>query len=94
MKLQLPKAQSQSHLSKRQVVTSTMFKEEKVDHASLRQQNELLLDESITCTEREDYLKMLDGFPNLFAKSYSQVHQVNLVEHKIDLKPQSKPVVQ
>ena len=53
--------------------TSTTFKEEEVDHASLRQQNELLLDESITGTEREDYLKMLDGFPNLFANSYSQV---------------------
>ena len=65
-----------------------MFKEEKVDHASLRQQNELLLDESITGTEREDYLKMLDGFPNLFANSYSQVRQVTLVEHKIDLKSQ------
>ena len=71
-----------------------MFKEEKVDHASLRQQNELLLYESIIGTKREDYLKMLDGFPNLFANSYSQVRQVTLMEHKIDLKPQSKPVVQ
>ena len=44
-----------------------MFKVEKVDHASLHQQNELLLDESIISTEREDYLKVLDGFPNLFA---------------------------
>ena len=37
---------------------------------------------------------MLDGFPNLFTNSYSQVRQVTLLEHKIDLKPQSKPVVQ
>ena len=71
-----------------------MFKEEKVNHTSLCQQNELLLDESIIGIEREDYLKMLDGFPNLLANSYSLVCQVTLVEHKIDLKPQSKPMVQ
>jgi len=61
----------------------------KQEDVSLRQQNEKLLDDSITGIERENYLQMLDGFPNLFVNSYSQVRQVTLVEHKIDLNPKA-----
>lgn len=56
--------------------------------------NVKMLSSSLTIEEKKEYLNMLDEFPGLFANSYKELKGIEVVQHHIELKPGSKPVVQ
>ena len=61
-------------------------------------QNEEMLDGMLSKTlsweEIHEYKCMLQKFPGLFAKDYTDVKGVDAIQHKIDLKPQATPKAQ
>ena len=53
-----------------------------------------MLSTDLTADEEEEYLTMLKKYPNLFITDYSQIIGVTAIEHRIELKPGTKPVTQ
>ncbi|MCO5613508.1 hypothetical protein L7F22_067785 [Adiantum nelumboides] len=53
-----------------------------------------MLSKNLTQEERVDYKQMLQKFPNLFVKDYINVRGVDIVQHQIELKPESQPRAQ
>ncbi|MCO5610553.1 hypothetical protein L7F22_064792 [Adiantum nelumboides] len=53
-----------------------------------------MLSETLTQGERVEYNQMLQKFPNLFVKDYINVRGVDIVQHQIELKPESQPRAQ
>ena len=48
----------------------------------------------LTIEEERNYLTMLSKFPKLFITDYTQIVGVDAIEHRIELKPATKPVAQ
>ena len=53
-----------------------------------------MLSKTLSWEERHEYICMLQKFPRLFAKDYTDVRGVDIIQHKIDLKPQATPKAQ
>ncbi|MCO5586505.1 hypothetical protein L7F22_040445 [Adiantum nelumboides] len=53
-----------------------------------------MLSKNLTQEERVEYKQMLQKFPNLFVKEYINVRGVDIVQHQIELKPESQPRAQ
>ena len=53
-----------------------------------------MLSKTLSWEERHEYICMLQKFPRLFAKDYTDVRGVDVIQHKIDLKPQATPKAQ
>ncbi|MCO5567404.1 hypothetical protein L7F22_021094 [Adiantum nelumboides] len=53
-----------------------------------------MLSKTLTQEERVEYKQMLQKFPNLFVKDYINVRGVDIVQHQIELKPESQPQAQ
>ncbi|MCO5567827.1 hypothetical protein L7F22_021523 [Adiantum nelumboides] len=53
-----------------------------------------MLSKNLTQEERMEYKQMLQKFPNLFVKDYINVRGVDIVQHQIELKPESQPRAQ
>ncbi|MCO5551646.1 hypothetical protein L7F22_005150 [Adiantum nelumboides] len=53
-----------------------------------------MLSKTLTQGERVEYKQMLLDFPNLFVKDYINVRGVDIVQHQIELKPESQPRAQ
>ncbi|MCO5596440.1 hypothetical protein L7F22_050503 [Adiantum nelumboides] len=53
-----------------------------------------MLSKNLTQEERVEYKQMLQKFPNLFVKDYINVRGVDIVQHQIELKPESQPRAQ
>ncbi|MCO5599976.1 hypothetical protein L7F22_054083 [Adiantum nelumboides] len=49
-----------------------------------------MLSKNLTQEERVEYKQMLQKFPNLFVKDYINVRGVDIVQHQIELKPESQ----
>ncbi|MCO5612817.1 hypothetical protein L7F22_067088 [Adiantum nelumboides] len=49
-----------------------------------------MLSKTLTQGERVEYKQMLQKFPNLFVKDYINVRGVDIVQHQIELKPESQ----
>ena len=48
----------------------------------------------LTNEERAEYIAMLKRYPNMFITDYLQIKGVTVIEHKIELRPEAKPVAQ
>ncbi|MCO5595847.1 hypothetical protein L7F22_049898 [Adiantum nelumboides] len=53
-----------------------------------------MLSKNLTQEERMECKQMLQKFPNLFVKDYINVRGVDIVQHQIELKPESQPRAQ
>ncbi|MCO5569095.1 hypothetical protein L7F22_022802 [Adiantum nelumboides] len=53
-----------------------------------------MLSKTLTQEERVEYKQMLQKFPNLFVKDYINVRGVDIVQHQIEIKPESQPRAQ
>ena len=53
-----------------------------------------MLAKDLTPVEKEDFKVMLRKHPSLFISNYSKISAVTVVEHKINLKANQKPVAQ
>lgn len=53
-----------------------------------------MLSSDLMSEEREEYITMLKRYPNMFIIDYSQIKGVTVIEHKIELRPETKLVAQ
>ena len=53
-----------------------------------------MLADDLSSQEEEEYLTMLRRYPGIFITDYSQIKGVTVVEHGIEIRPETKPVAQ
>ncbi|MCO5579085.1 hypothetical protein L7F22_032937 [Adiantum nelumboides] len=53
-----------------------------------------MLAKDLTKEEEEDYINTFKRYPHLFITEYSMIKGVDVIQHHIDLKPDTKPVAQ
>ena len=55
---------------------------------------EKMIAKDLSTEEREGFKVMLRKHPSLFISDYSEISRVTVVQHQINLKPNTKPIAQ
>ncbi|MCO5594243.1 hypothetical protein L7F22_048270 [Adiantum nelumboides] len=80
-----------------QAKESSMSKEVEVamqEEPMLEEQLRKILAKDLTKEEEEDYINMFKRYPHLVISDYSMIKGVDVIQHRIDLKLDAKPVAQ